>query len=85
MGIAIDAPVAVNVVGAQLAVLTHDAGNLVEFAQSTGRPVAVSTLLRRDADPRAFPQNRLLIERLAVRQDDGLHRLPHRRGIAVNQ
>jgi hypothetical protein len=27
MGIAIDAPVAVNVVGAQLAVLTHDAGN----------------------------------------------------------
>ena len=41
--------------------------------------------LRRDTDPRALPQNRLLIERFAVRLDDRLHRLPRWCGIGMNQ
>jgi hypothetical protein len=36
-------------------------------------------------DARAFPQHGLLIERLAVRVDDRLHRLARGRCIAMNQ
>jgi hypothetical protein len=41
--------------------------------------------LRRGADARALPQDRLLIECLAVRLDDRLHRLSRGGGVAVNQ